>query len=647
MRSKIYSLYKKIIDKDDENFNLKQQIFLQNYVKDNYDNIDKLLLYHGIGTGKTRSSILIAEEIMKNHKKMKAIIILPARLKTNYIDELIPIICKSYKQKLDLYNNINTPEEELKKLRKFFASKINKNYSIYSYEYITNLCKKSTNLKQTIKELTKNKIIIIDEFHNLIASKVDETTIVNTYNFNQIKKNVKNVRSLIMRLISRYADETCKMFFLTATPVFDNYAQFLELVKLLNKNPIKDDNKDLKASDLFPYIKDKISYYEIENKGDFPSVELKRDEIPFSKTQDIKTSIIVNGAEDDDYDDEKEIFLIKQRQISISIYDFDEIDKILSNLKEYAPKLDKLFKYINTKDSGKHLVYSNFISRCLHIIKEYLDRNGWVNYTDNNEIKPFKTYVLWDGSMNNLNKQKVKQILNEPENMDGKLIKVILGSPSIKEGISFKHIQHLHQIDPVWNASAKEQIEGRCIRYKSHEDIPVNHPFLRRTVVIHNYVSIPRKNGNIYETCDERIYDRIIQNKLKIINKILKILKKIAIDYYLYKKLSKSPEYKSKSSKILSNEDDDIYLLRKKINEKKVKITNTCPKKRRPNGDKCDDGYEIKLNKLKFKCCYKIRNKSNSCPKPRIPVNGKCLLDGYEIRKNKNNIDCCYKKKKL
>ncbi len=213
MRSKIYSLYKKIIDRDDENFNLKQQIFLQNYVKDNYDNIDKLLLYHGIGTGKTRSSILIAEEIMKNHKKMKAIIILPARLKTNYIDELIPIICKSYKQKLDLYNNINTPEEELKKLRKFFASKINKNYSIYSYEYITNLCKKSTNLKQTIKELTKNKIIIIDEFHNLIASKVDETTIINTYNFNQIKKNVKNVRSLIMRLISRYADETCKMFF--------------------------------------------------------------------------------------------------------------------------------------------------------------------------------------------------------------------------------------------------------------------------------------------------------------------------------------------------------------------------------------------------------------------------------------------------
>ena len=92
MRSKIYSLYKKIVDKDDENFNLKQQIFLQNYVKDNYDNIDKLLLYHGIGTGKTRSSILIAEEIMKNHKKMKAIIILPARLKTNYIDELLSLI---------------------------------------------------------------------------------------------------------------------------------------------------------------------------------------------------------------------------------------------------------------------------------------------------------------------------------------------------------------------------------------------------------------------------------------------------------------------------------------------------------------------------------------------------------------------------
>lgn len=657
MRSKLYKLYKPILNDDNEKFNLKQQIFLQHYVKDNYDKIDKLLLYHGIGTGKTRSSILIAEEIMKLHSNMKTIVILPARLKTNYIDELVPIVCKSEKKKLDIYYNSKTPDIIIKKLRLYFVKIISKKYAILSYEYIINLCKKSTDLIDTIRLLTKNKIIIIDEFHNLIASKVDENLIKTTYKNNKIQKNVKNVRSLIMRLLSKYADDTCKMFFLTATPIYDNYNQFLELVKLLNRNEIKDD-KDMKLSSLIPYIKNKVSYYTVDNKADFPDTEIIYDKIPFSKKQEIKTLEIIN--KDDEDDDSTETFLIKQRQISISVYGFDNVDKVLSNLDEYAPKLKKLFNYIEKKDTGKHLVYSNFITYCLYIIKTYLDANGWVNYTDNYEIKPHKTYVLWDGSLNDYNKQKVKQILNDPNNIDGINIKVILGSPSIKEGISFKHIQHLHQIDPVWNASAKEQIEGRCIRYKSHIDIPLNHPFLKRLVKIHNYISLPRKNSNlILETCDQRIYQTIIPNKIKIITKINNLLRKVAIDYYLYKKLSKSPSYKSSSSlnNLISNEDDDLYLLRRKVRTANIDKSNTCPKQRRPVNNKCNDGYEMRLNKLKFNCCYKLRknvketsdnnNTKGICPKPRIPVNGICPLDGYEIRINKYGKECCYKKKKV
>jgi hypothetical protein len=659
MRSKIYKIYKPILDSDDEKFNLKQQVFLQHYVNKNYDNIDKLLLYHGIGTGKTRSSILIAEEIMKTHPKMKSIIILPARLKTNYIDELIPIICKSKKKELALYYNIQTPEIELKKLRKYFADIIKKKYKIHSYEYITNLCKKTEDLKKTIHELTKNKIIIVDEFHNLIASKIDEKTILDAYNHNKIHKNSRNVRSLIMRLISRYADKSCKMFFLTATPIYDNIHQFLELVKLLNKKIIKDE-KDMRISSLIPYIKDKISYYVDENKADFPTIKYDNTDIPFSKSQDIKTYEIMYEYDDNDDDDTKETFLIKQRQVSISIYGFDKVDKVLSNLDEYAPKLKKLFSYIETNNTGKHLIYSTFIIYCLHIIKTYLNKQGWVNYTDNYEFKPYKTYVLWDSSLNDNDKQKVKQVLNEPQNIDGKYIKVILGSPSIKEGISFKHIQHLHQIDPVWNASAKEQIEGRCIRYKSHSDIPLNHSYLKREVIIHNYKSVPIKDNKlinnrqkITETCDQRIYDRIIPNKITIVNKITAVLKKIAIDHYLYEKLSNSPNYKSLSPPLELNDDDDLYLLKRKPNKGiNPKIKNNCPKLRRPIDNKCDDGLEMRLNKMNFKCCYKLRKKKEGnnlkgiCPKPRMPINGKCLIDGYEIRKNKYDIDCCFKKKK-
>jgi hypothetical protein len=602
-RTNIFKKFKSILDNDKNKINLKQQLFLENYVEKYNDNIDRLLIYHGIGTGKTRTSIIIAEKIMKLNPKMKAIIILPARLKTNYIDELIPLICLKYEENIKKYYNPKTDEKEKKQLKLYFDNIIKKNYSIYSYEYIVNLFKKSKNINLTLEEFTKNKILIVDEFHNLISNKIQETKLIKIYKNNKILENSKNVRALIMRYISRYADKSCKMFFLTATPIYDNYQQFIELVKLLNINPIKNNLKSLKQ--YVPYIQNKISYYVNgdDDKDNFPKIEYEPQNVQLSKTQDIKTFNIQNKNSNSD----NETFLLKQRQIAISVYSYKKVDLVLKNLDEYAPKLKQLFNIImDKKESGKHLIYSNFINYCLYFIKKYLDNNGWINYIDKNkrkEYEPYKTYILWDASLSDNDKMEVKSILNSKENMDGKIIKVILGSPSIKEGVSFKHIQHLHQIDPVWNSSAKEQIEGRCIRYKSHEDIPLNHKYLKRRVIIHNYISVPFKGGKVKETCDEYIYNKIIPKKKAFVDKITQILQKSAIDYYLYRKLSTSP----KSSSIL-NSDNDLFL---DINENNNKIIKKikCPKIRRPINNKCNDEYYLKLNKHKEECCYKIRTK--------------------------------------
>ena len=635
-----------MLDKD--KINLKQQLFLEKYVEKYYkqvDIIDRLLIYHGIGTGKTRTSIIIAEKIMKLNTKMKAIIILPARLKTNYIDELIPIICDKYKNELKKYNDPKITDENKKKLLKFFDGIISKNYSIYSYEYIINLFKKSSNIKKTLEEITKNKIIIVDEFHNLISNGIKENTIDDINKYNKLPANPKLIRALIMRYISRYADKSCKMFFLTATPVFDNYLQFIELVKLLNVNSIDDKNlKNFKS--IIPYIRGKVSYYSINDKNDFPSVEVVAEKVQLSSEQDK----LMFKFQDDDNSQENETFLLKQRQLAISVYGFDEVEKVLSNLKKYAPKLEILFNYISNKNDGKHLIYSNFINYCLHIIKYYLDNNGWINYLDSNSSKsynPYKTYILWDATLSDIDKQIVKSVLNSKENMDGKIIKVILGSPSIKEGISFKHIQHLHQIDPVWNISSKQQIEGRCIRYKSHEDIPLKHKYLKRKVIIHNYISVPIKGGLIKKTGDQIIYDDIMPKKEIVINKILIILQKIAIDYYLYRKLSTSP----KSSDISISSDNII-----KNKSTKIKgVANTCPVNRRPINNKCEkEGYIIKLNRQKFECCYKelkkkekkkiIKNSSfkslTSSPKIKGYLNQRIKVY-KEFMKNKENLKNC------
>jgi hypothetical protein len=596
-RTNNFTSFRDILDKD--KISLKQQLFLEKYVEKYYkvdDIIDRLLIYHGIGTGKTRTSIIIAEKIMKINSKMKAIIILPARLKTNYIDELIPIICAKYTKELKRYNDHKISTSDKKKLLNFFDSIISKKYSIYSYEHIINLFKKSSNIKKTLEELTKNKIMIIDEFHNLISNGIKENTINEINLRNKLPLKPTLIRALIMRYISRFADKSCKMFFLTATPVFDNYLQFIELVKLLNIKPI--DDKNLKSfKNIIPYIKGKISYYSLDDKKDFPVVEYMPEKIPLSKEQDRKMFKYQN----DNTSQDNETFLLKQRQVAISVYGFDKIDLVLSDLKEYAPKLKRLFNYLANKADGKHLVYSNFITYCLHIIKKYLDNNGWINYADPNkssDYKSYKTYVLWDATLSDYDKQNIKSILNSKKNMDGKIIKVVLGSPSIKEGISFKHIQHFHQIDPVWNISAKQQIEGRCIRYKSHDDIPLKHKYLKRKVIIHNYISVPNKDSKIKKTCDQMIYDDIMPKKEVIINKILKILQKIAIDYYLYKKLSTSP----KSSEISISSSNIIKPKGINING----LRNRCPVARRPIDGKCaKDGYIIKINKHNNECCYK------------------------------------------
>jgi hypothetical protein len=264
--------------------------------------------------------------------------------------------------------------------------------------------------------------------------------------------------------------------------------QFVELVKLLHKEPINENIKSIK--ELLPYIKGKVSYYEITDRKDFPKVEIENELIPLSKEQEKTLINIQEGKNSKNENDDAESFMMKQRQACISVYDYTRIDKILGNLDKYAPKLKRLFNLIDN-NIGKHLIYSNFVQRCIYIIKDYLDSKGWVNYLDNpQKYKKYKSYIIWDGTLKDKDKQDIKNILNSVRNIDGKIIRVILGSPSIKEGISFKHIQHFHQIDPVWNISAKEQIEGRCIRYKSHDDIDENSK-LKKKVIIHNYISVP------------------------------------------------------------------------------------------------------------------------------------------------------------
>jgi hypothetical protein len=661
IRTTIYKSYKKFKDyKEKQGKLLKQQVFLSSYIKDNYSNIDRMLLFHGIGTGKTCTSITIAETIMKLDRKMKVLVILPARLKTNFIDELISETCglNRYISKDD-YNkfidsSVSTKEKD--KIRQKFNKKISENYEIISYERLRMFLLASTDYKTTIAKLTKNRIIIIDEVHNLIASKINIDDFDKILKSKVISKKTNSINAVLLRLITRLADKSSKLFLLTATPVFDNFGQFTQLV--LNLSPDADPNNK-KLDYLINQIKGKVSFYKLKDKSDFPSFSIKNHKVQLSEKQinAINSLDIKNDEnEDDEYDNDGnddndndiprgKTFCMNERQISISLLNKNYKNKIFENLDEYAPKLKLLFSLLKLK--GKHVIFSNFIQYCLHLIADYLKSKGWSDYTKTGSIKN-KTFVLWDASLNDKEKQEVKAVLNSKANIQGEIIKVILGSPSIKEGISFKHIQHLHQIDPVWNSSAKEQIEGRCIRFKSHEDIPLDDKTLKRHVVIHNYIGTMGEKER--KTCDERIYEDIMVKKKKIISEIEKLLSKVSIDYYLWTKTDKSPKSHSKSSIISATSADTNLRGIITIPAEKKKIGNDikCPRPRRPFNGKCINIKYPYLSKNKHKedCCFaKLKTPKSSCPSIRRPIEGKCINPKYQfLSKNKKGDLCCYTK---
>ena len=556
LRSEVYKSFKKYKTLEEKPGKLlKQQQFLEKFIEENFDEIDKMLLFHGIGTGKTCTSITIAEKLMEIDPEKKVLVILPARLKTNYIDELLSSNCGFYKyiskSNLQKYLSSKTTPEEINDIRKNFEKKIAKNYTIVSYEKLRSTLVKSTNLKKTIKELTDNKIIIIDEVHNLISNGIPAETLTKIIKDNKIKDTLKNINGIMLRLLSQQAEKNCKMFFLTATPVFDNYKQFIELVYVLKPDAKIKNVADIKS--IIKLIKGKVSFYALNDRSQFPSTTEKPVRITISESQDEKISEL-KSSENDAKSDEivSESFCIKQRQLCISVYNKSKKKLIFSDIHEYAPKLEFLFKALG--QSGKHVVYSNFIKYCLELIAEYLKSKGWNDYIKDGSKKN-KTFVIWDSSLNDKDKSRVKNVLNSVENMDGNKIKVILGSPSIKEGISFKHVQHMHQIDPVWNSSAKDQIEGRCIRYKSHEDIPLGHKTLERNVTIWNYIACARPDGEVEETCDETIYNKIIPEKKFIISRIEAALRKVAFDYFLFGTTKSPSKYGSKSSSISISSD--------------------------------------------------------------------------------------------
>jgi hypothetical protein len=618
----------------DSGFRLQaQQEFLKAFVADN-EGWDRLLLYHQIGSGKTCTAITLAEEYMRGRPRVRATVILPARLHTNFVGELLsPCGGGAYARESDV------PQK----------------YDILSFEGFVNAARagaaREGGLARWAQDFTRNRLLIVDEVHNLLSASYDVAKLKQMLDTGVMPAAC--TRTLVFKYLAARAHPSCKMLFLTATPVFDSLPQFREVVAMLNPKaetaPMDTLAQAIKA------LRGRVSYFPGTSPAAYPGVRYVSEAVEMSATQDAVIAAIqeqdrmagAGGGGGEQQDDLSEAFLSRQRQATVaclpdnaSIRDRDKekykanLARVVSDLPEYAPKVARVLDLLRTHAVGKHLVYCSFVEAGARVLEAALRREGWVSLQDvrRNEAlwlaHKHKVFATWEGEVSNADKRFIKDVVNDARaNLDGSRVRLVIGSPSIKEGVSFKHIQHMHVLDPVWNPSAKAQVEGRAVRFCSHADIRPDHPQLRRAVDVHLYRLVPRPGGEVEETPDMRIYDDIIPAKQGQLAQAEHVLKRVAIDYHLFRRLHEAngpawdgvpetrvdPENSQGRSRVLLDFGGGVADTAAFAGAAlRSKTSNTCPRDRRPKPDAvtgrlaCPPAYPyLRKNRHKVDCCFK------------------------------------------
>ena len=251
---------------------LPHQKFVKNFLS--YQTpYNSLLLYHGLGTGKTCSSIGVAEEFRTYSNRMginkKIMIVCSEFVQANYKKQLFDET-KLEKMSDGLWNLKScTGNKFLKEINPMNMENLNKDQVIKqikqiirdSYEFVAYLSfaksiKKAidkvskTDGKEQILELKKiysDRLIIIDEVHNI--RDVNDAPSEELDEKGKKKKKIQNQKSTTehLKTLVTYADNL-KLLLLTGTPMYNEYKEIIWLLNLMNLN---DNRYTIEESDIF------------------------------------------------------------------------------------------------------------------------------------------------------------------------------------------------------------------------------------------------------------------------------------------------------------------------------------------------------------------------------------------------------------
>lgn len=455
----------------------------QKRVKDKLDKSGAVLAYHGMGSGKTATSIYA----MQDHNPD---VIVPASLRGNYQKEI------------DKHTKGGHP------------------HNIMSYE------KASKMDKATSKALVMDEPQAIGHAETqrsrTLAGRGAEYERKLLLTGTPIRNHPAELAPLVNLLKGEKILPTEKKEFEAkyVQAVMSNPGFFAK--NILGRKPTMTGEYQIKNAEELEKILDGHVDYHMPEQKNFPSKAEEVIKVTMSKDQQkmynfalaklnnpilaykIRKGLPVSKQEAKDLN----AFMSATRQISNTSSTYGGTEK-------HSPKIERavseLVKRHEEDPKFRGMVYSNFLDSGLRNYKERLDQHGISN-------------AIFDGSLSDKQREQVVNDYNS-----GKT-KALLVSGAGAQGLDLKGTKLVQVLEPHWNSARTEQAKARAIRYKSHDHLPEEdrhvhvqtfHSTLRPGIM--DKIGLGRK---VKDKSADEVLDEMNERKNKLNNQFLDVLKK-------------------------------------------------------------------------------------------------------------------------
>lgn len=159
---------------------------------------------------------------------------------------------------------------------------------------------------------------------------------------------------------------------------------------------------------------------------------------------------------------------------------FNSNVEVIDYVKTFSTKFASIIE-LALNSTGPVFIFSNWLTYGVEPLGIILKACGLAEF--DKEDTGNGRYFIWSSETKTKDRdgtliKKARNTFNSLENSDGSKLKIILGTRSVMEGVSFKNVKQVHITEPWWNESRIEQILARASRFCSHSGLPIEEQYV-------------------------------------------------------------------------------------------------------------------------------------------------------------------------